>query len=525
MKKLVINQKKYKLLNQFGIMIALVVGTITVLLGIYNVTQTAYFANTMTQYNENVHYMNDSIILNGLLLAFGMFVLYLLYRLLRKVDNKYIMVVLCTFIVVSSILWIFYADTPPKSDQKSLVEIAKQFINHNYNSLNQGEYLAGYPYQTGMVLLIFSLFKIFHTTNYIVVEFFNIIFTVLMLVSLYQITKLVFKSEKVNKMFLILCFGLFECIIFNTYIYGNVIALGLSTFALWMTILYLEKKHCFKYLILAAFAIGAAIVFRKNQQVYLIGIVLILLMHCIRTKKIKSLIGAIVIVVVSWLLPKSVLTIVEWKTGKPIEDGIPMISFFYMGMQKEETVRASGWYTGDTVAIYKRNNYDSKKAAEESVLLIKERIHYFATHLDKAYEFYQDKLFSTWIEPTFQAIWISKPSEEYEFVKPFIQDKTLLHSFYDGTLQDILIRYFDINHIIIYVSTGIYLIRRRKEINESKLLLIIIFLGGFAFHLIWETKSIYVFTYYVLLLPIAAASLKEVMEHIPVYFAKKKKMV
>jgi len=38
----------------------------------------------------------------------------------------------------------------------------------------------------------------------------------------------------------------------------------------------------------------------------------------------------------------------------------------------------------------------------------------------------------------------------------------------------------------------------------SLFLLPLIFIGGLAFHLIWETKAIYVIQYYYLLLPYAA---------------------
>jgi len=53
-----------------------------------------------------------------------------------------------------------------------------------------------------------------------------------------------------------------------------------------------------------------------------------------------------------------------------------------------------------------------------------------------------------------------------------------------------------------YVVRKIYTIRRRD--GESENIFLIIFLGGFFFHLLWETKAQYVIIYYALLFPYAA---------------------
>ena len=55
---------------------------------------------------------------------------------------------------------------------------------------------------------------------------------------------------------------------------------------------------------------------------------------------------------------------------------------------------------------------------------------------------------------------------------------------------------------------GIGLIVEFKKPNIEKLSLILMVIGGFTFHLLWETKAYYVLPYYLLLVPYAANGLQ-----------------
>lgn len=74
--------------------------------------------------------------------------------------------------------------------------------------------------------------------------------------------------------------------------------------------------------------------------------------------------------------------------------------------------------------------------------------------------------------------------------------------------------YFNIYQIIIFIFAGIALLKIRKNDNIEELLLPVIFLGGLLFHIIWETKSIYVIQYYYILLPFSAYGINLAFEYI-----------
>ena len=64
--------------------------------------------------------------------------------------------------------------------------------------------------------------------------------------------------------------------------------------------------------------------------------------------------------------------------------------------------------------------------------------------------------------------------------------------------------------IMIFGATLFVLIRYRKDITKELLLLVIIFIGGFLFHVLWEAKSRYIISYIVVLIPITGIVLENV---------------
>ena len=65
---------------------------------------------------------------------------------------------------------------------------------------------------------------------------------------------------------------------------------------------------------------------------------------------------------------------------------------------------------------------------------------------------------------------------------------------------------------IIIFSFSLYtLLRDKKKISDESLLLVIIFLGGFCFHFIWEMKSRYTLPYLIILIPFASIGISRIV--------------
>lgn len=134
-----------------------------------------------------------------------------------------------------------------------------------------------------------------------------------------------------------------------------------------------------------------------------------------------------------------------------------------------------------------RNPENIKKQYEEKV---KERLNYFSKNIGYTFNFYIRKIASMWTENTYSAV-RHNTVDKYSF-ENLISPLT----FY----QKILL-------ILMCSVSIIILIQNRKNLSLDIIFLITIFIGGFAFHILWEAKSRYIIPYIVVLIPITAVNI------------------
>ena len=501
------HKKKIKeILPNIGIKtVVVIVGIILFVLAINAIIKTATFTNSYNVYNENIIYEEDNIFQNIGLLILAILLLYGISKLLQNVKKTYLLVgVLITYVILS-ILWILFSKTPLRADQKVVEEIAKQFMNGNYGTLEIGQYMYNHPLQISIVFFIEIIYRITGITDPIIFKFCNVIFSTISILYLYKITGKLFKKDMIQKIFLILIFGCFILELFNVYVYGNIVGLMFGVIAIYYTMCFLENRKIHNLVILTI-SILCSVILKSNYQVYLIGIIITLMLDLFKKIDIKIIASVAIIILLYIGISKGLIKIMELRSNKEVSDGIPMISYIYMGIAPKVD-RASGWYNAiyDVEKMYRDNNYDTNQTKEYSINGIKDRIKEMSNDIPYTIEFFKDKMLSTWIEPSFQTIWTNKPAEEYEKVKDEISDNKILISIYDGKINGVLTKYFDIYDIIIYVFALIYIVLSFKNLNVNQFIMLLIFFGGFLFHMIWETKSIYAIPFFLLLIPYSAA--------------------
>lgn len=196
--------------------------------------------------------------------------------------------------------------------------------------------------------------------------------------------------------------------------------------------------------------------------------------------------------------------------------GVPMISYIYMGMS-EPTDLSAGWYNSATVDLFREKNYNIQETSQASKELITNRLIYFLKNPQTFVSYYAEKIGSTWLNPTFQTIWCSLPGVRYRYYEEYANyisyhQKAL--SMVGGNLAKVEEIYFDIYQIIIFIFASLGMFKLSKNNDLKQFLIPIIFIGGFLFHILWETKAIYVIQYYFILLPYAAFGINYVLEKI-----------
>ena len=508
---------------KYGIkIIAIIVGII----GILSIFISAYFQTTFYHPDEKTFFKYSIGIVEILVTIFVFALIALISRkILKKIPSKILIVLL---LIASSILFIFWVKTlklNPETDQKMIHDMALYFLDGNISHhLETAQYLFFYPYQFGLTFFVSLIYKFFGT-DYMNILLVNCICSTINIFILFYLSKLIFKNENIQKI-LIFLLGGFSLLwmFFNPHFYGNIIGLTLALASVLFTTFYLDnKKHI--NLVLSGIFIALSIIIKTNYQIFLCGIVLVLLFDIIKKWNIKNLVLVILTFIIGYASINLGYSQIQKISNVELPEGIPMISFIYMGMD-EPTVLSPGWYNGVTVDIFKDNSYNVAASKEESKQLILERLSYFFNNPNEALSYYTEKIGSTWLNPTFQTIWCSLPGTRYRWYPEYAHylgyHETLL-SMVGGDLYKKEEFIFEIYQILIFIFASIGIYRISNSANAKQSLLLIIFAGGFLFHIIWETKSIYVIQYYFLLLPFAAYGINFIIEKLTKIKFKKEK--
>lgn len=508
-------QKIINFLLNYGLVI---ISVIVYFIGIFSIFITAYFDCTFYHPAEKTYFKYSIGIIEILISCFIIFLIAIFNKkIFKKIPSIVMLFIILPICLVVFIGWINAMQLNPETDQKMIHDMAVAILENNISDYTStAQYLFLYPFQFGLAFFVSLIYKIFGT-NFLYIEYINAICSIINMIIIYYISKILFKNESVQKILVILLCGFsLYWMFFNVHFYGNIIGLTLALISLLFTLLYLEKKQ-FYYLIPAGIFIALSIIIKSNYNIFLCGIVLILLLNIIKKWNLKTLIIIPVFIISYFAINLSYNVIFQNITHLDTANcGVPMISYIYMGMS-EPTDLSAGWYNSITVDLFRKNNYSVEKTSDESKKLISERISYFIQNPKDFIEYYSEKIGSTWLNPTFQTIWCSLPGVRYRYYEEYANyisyhEKAL--SMVGGTLAKIEENYFNIYQIIIFIFAGIGLFKNSKSLDLKIAIIPIIFIGGFLFHILWETKAIYVIQYYFILLPYSAFGINYVIEKI-----------
>lgn len=516
-------QKVTIFLLKYGL---ITISIIAGIIGLLSIFITAYFDCTFYHPAEKTFFKYSLGILEVLIAVLGIFLIYIFSKkILKKIPSSIILFTILPICLIIFIVWINAMKLNPETDQKMIHDIALSILNNNVSDFTStAQYLFLYPFQFGFSLFVSIIYKLFGT-NFLYVEYINAICSIINMILIYYITKILFKNENIQKLlvFLLIGFSLYW-MFFNVHFYGNIIGLTLALTSSLFTILYLDKNK-FYYLILAGIFISLSIIIKSNYNIFLCGIVLVLILNIIKNWNLKTIYIFPIFIISYLIISFSYNSIFKEITNLDTKTcGVPMISYVYMGMSEPNDLSA-GWYNSSTVDLFRENNYNVEQTSSSSKKLIGERLSYFSKNPKDFFTYYSEKIGSTWLNPTFQTIWCSLPGVRYRYYEEYANyisyhEKAL--SMVGGNLEKVEEKYFDSYQIIIFIFAAIGIFFSSKKIELKKALLPIIFIGGFLFHILWETKSIYVIQYYFLLLPFASYGLEEIYNKLSNFLNKRK---
>ena len=477
-----------------------------VIIIVLNICFTAYIGprEIVTIYFNNLVYIFDILLLGIFIFAIANIINKFLYNNDKRKKLRMILFILFAVIyIAATIVFTLVVKPPITSDQKVVGLMAYSFNMENseemlekeaYAKISIKEYMQEYNQQIPLAFIYSIFLKLIGTDDLYKLTIINVLAIIAMIFAISKIEEMISKKYTTNKvLFYTLFFTFLSIPMLVTFKYGDLSSLALSLFSIYYVMKFVETKKIRFEIIASIFSMFAYMI-RMNCLIFIIATVIYLLFNLftkIKTKRTRENIINILVIVVylglSIIPSKIVIAYYVNKYDLNIENKYPVSSYLLMAM--EESDRANGWYNESIAEPALKNPEKARKIYPQA---IKERLRYFSENIGYAFRFYTYKLASMWAENTYSAIIINLKTRNDELIK----------------FEEPLVFFQKMLLILTCVLSIVVLIQNRKNLSPEIIYLLLIFMGGFAFHIIWEAKSRYIIPYIVVLIPLASIQIK-----------------
>lgn len=471
--------------------------------------------------SEHILYTNDNLLIN--LPIMGLFFMAVMamgrkYNFFKRVNMTFMEVALAVYVLLLGLIWVLKVQSVPAADSANIFYAASGaakndftnmrsnsvFYNHAYYKDNS--YFMFYPFQLGFVFISELIYRIFGAESALPLEIINVICVAAAYLGIAKISRLLFKRRAVEFVAIILLIGCLQPILFATFAYGNIMGMAFAIWASYFLIKYLQGG---KWLLLipSGVLLVLSTLAKYNNMIYLIAFVIVLIIHAVRNKKWQSIAFILAICVCTIGASKLIIASYESRSGQKFTSGVSQTLYMDIGMQ--ESYMAPGWYTDIGMKTFMNSGFDTKIANEKAKQDIDKRLKAFSSNLNYGAEFFSNKVLSQWNEPSYESIWVSKVKTHYNG-----EPDSFVDSVYNKGLSKVLDFWFNIymQALFLLFAGGIFVMLIKGKNNAALILLPLVLLGAFGYHMIFEGKSQYILTYIILMIPTAAWAAVTLME-------------
>lgn len=465
------------------------------------------FITYVRNMKEQVMIRHTDLFMTGIFLGGILIFLYLIFRFSEKIDEKRLFLIFSIIYIIAGIYLITQIDSVLRYDAKDVFRAALKMHDGNFQTMDKGHYIYRYPHQLGFLIYEYILGFISQDVKLL----FGVNLAAILVINffLYKITQEVFENQhKINLLVIVLSFLFLPQFFFLTFAYGLIPGLCLLMIGVYC-LFAAERTRKKRFMVLSSIFLMAAVLMKKNFIIGLAACVCYLFWKYLKEND-KQLLKFMIMILVVFIAGKALMTVgFEGYSGKKVNKGVPAVLWIAMGTDPHNNRRSGGWYDKKYVNIYKKSHYDREKAAQEGKNMISGYLKYYKKYPAEAFKFFSKKVTTTWTDPMYESLF-SGPKEK---AGQHVKTKQLYYLFnklrYGSRLCTAMKAYM----ILLLAGAWIFVIRYRKE-WEGAALGLIFMIGGFLFHLFWETKGQYVYPYVLMQIPIAAYVITKIFDKI-----------
>ena len=407
-------------------------------------------------------------------------------------DRTWLLGGMISFLLIGT-FYVFCTQFRPGSDPAKLQLVASEMMQGNFGQFLEGEYMHRYPFQSGFLLVVYYVMKLFGETEFVVMQFLNVLAVAIACYYIYKSVQLIF--HKNIRLGWLAEISFVPILLYTSFVYGNLLSFAAAMAAVYFEFSFFDNEKM-SHAVFSAILISLAVILKSNSLIIFCAMSIYALCKLVfKTNRIKVSLYIFMLIAFYIIGNKVVESWTENITGIQMSKGMPKIAWAAMGL--EDGGMAPGYWTGSSVALYTENNYDYAKTSDAAMRVIEERIQYYLDDWREGLNFFGRKIAAQWNEPTFQGIMISegRPSER--------QIPGWIVSMIEGTGRIYLSEALNIFQTWVYFGALLYVIFFFKKCSLDELIFAVIMMGGFIFHLVWEGKSQYVMLYFFCLIPYA----------------------
>ncbi|MCQ2519367.1 MAG: hypothetical protein MJ107_02425 [Lachnospiraceae bacterium] len=445
-----------------------------------------------------------SITLMGLFFALSKLLFKNLDETVKRKRLNLISIIVSSLIFVILLIWVICTLIPPYWDQMQVYLDAQNFNNGDYSDMELA-YLSMYPQQYGLIFFESLLLKIYN--HYGFLQAINALFIALTVFVGTKLTVEISSSYEAGFFglcFLSTCFPLFYYV---SFVYGDVFFIFSAVLVSFLTIKFI-KTGKWGYIIGGLITSLIMIPVRENSLIFLISLSILLILYSMKNKSLRLFVLALLYILLPLLSNKAIEGYYENKCDIDInEKEMPAINWIVMGLQGDPyTGSVVGYYNGFNLGTWSLYSGDKEIINEVSKEFFNDRISEFKSNPRFAADFFIVKASEQWLDPFFESTQMTFNSDvDYNSIKLLYNSKTMgIVRFYMNLFQTSV--------YLLAFAYIVYCVRRKKEFYS--LVLAVGFIGGFLFSLIWEAKGRYTFPFFIMLIPIAACGLANIINAI-----------
>lgn len=455
------------------------------------------FGSSYLDAGEKIYFVRDSLWWNLVIILVVLAILVVLKikkHTIFVMPSRKTLKIITGIYVLGMIAFVLALQVVPRVDQYWVLEYAGSLTSGDYKQWQMGGYLFNYPNQNGIVLFFSLIVMIFGKNNWLVVQFLNILALLICAVFISKIIYFLFKDEKLGRYTYLLTLAFFPINAYVTFVYGTLLGMAAAITGIYFVLKFCQSRS-FRHALSGAALIAFSCGLKNNYLIFLVAAVLIVLYDVITKKNLMSLLTIIYIISIYILLSGVINTTIKNITDIPVSQGIPNKAWVAMGLQ--EGSRAPGWYNDYNKNIYKENQYNTEQANREIDKNIRERLKVFSKDNEYALNFFARKTASQWNDGTFNCFWINnirtRNIEWSKITKTIMCDGGMINKIISDLCNAFL--------SFLWLGVLLFILFDRDKMDVYKLVGVIVFIGGFLFHLFWEAKGQYTLVYVYLLIP------------------------